>query len=106
MVDQPVILVVTENEGVSDALVADLHRRFGTDYRVTSAASGETVVAMAAQVYSGGGRFIFSSGFGYPYYWNWYPYWGGGYPYSYSYYPSYLYAYDSCSVSRQRFFGP
>ena len=56
MVDQPVILVVTENEGVSDALVADLHRRFGTDYRVTSAASGETVVAMAAQVHSGGGR--------------------------------------------------
>ena len=25
---------------------------------------------------------------------------------NYSYYPSYWYAYDSCSVSRQRFFGP
>ena len=45
---------------------------------------------------------------------NWYPYWGWGYPYLYSYYsyypytyyPSYWYAYDSCSVSRQRFFGP
>ena len=56
MVDQPVILVVTENERVSDALVADLHRRFGADYRVMSAESGETVVAMAAQVHSGGGR--------------------------------------------------
>ena len=26
--------------------------------------------------------------------------------YPYTYYPSYWYAYDSCSVSRQRFFGP
>ena len=35
------------------------------------------------------------------------PYWGWRYPYAYySYYPSYWYAYDSCSVSRQRFFGP
>src|SRR6266705_42356 len=41
-------------------------------------------------------------GFGYPYYWGWYPYWGWGYPYSYAYYsyhpywyyPSYGYYYD------------
>jgi hypothetical protein len=56
--------------------------------------------------WSGSSRFTFIGG-GYPYYWNWYPYWGWRYPYSYySYYPSYWYAYDSCSVSRQRFFGP
>jgi len=56
--------------------------------------------------WSGGSRFVFIGG-GYPYYWNWYPYWGWRYPYAYyNYYPSYWYAYDSCSVSRQRFFGP
>jgi hypothetical protein len=63
--------------------------------------------------WGGGSRFI-SIGGGYPYYSNWYPYWGWGYPYLYSYYsyypytyyPSYWYAYDSCSASRQRFFGP
>src|SRR6478752_751028 len=63
--------------------------------------------------WGGGSRFLFIGG-GYPYYSNWYPYWGWGSPYLYSYYsyypytyyPSYWYAYDSCSVSRQRFFGP
>jgi hypothetical protein len=56
--------------------------------------------------WNGGSRFVFIGG-GYPYYWNWYPYWGWRYPYAYySYYPSYWYAYDSCSVSRQRFYGP
>jgi hypothetical protein len=56
--------------------------------------------------WNGGSRFIFIGG-GYPYYWNWYPYWGWRYPYAYySYYPSYWYPYDSCSVSRQRFFAP
>src|ERR1043166_2845560 len=29
----------------------------------------------------GGNRFIFIGGFGYPYYWNWYPSWGWGIPY-------------------------
>ena len=54
--------------------------------------------------WGGGSRFIFIGG-GYPYYWNWYPYSGWRYPYAYySYYPSYWYPYDSCSVSRQRYF--
>jgi hypothetical protein len=61
-----------------------------------------------------GDRFIFSGGFGYPYYWNRYPGWGWSVPYafnygyySYGYYPSYWYDYDYyCSISRKRFFGP
>jgi hypothetical protein len=45
-----------------------------------------------------GGPFIFIGGFGYPYYWGWYPSWGWSAPYafsygydSYGYYPSYGY---------------
>src|SRR6266496_1837894 len=45
-----------------------------------------------------GGPFIFIGGFGYPYYWDWYPSWGWSVPYaftygyySYGYYPSYGY---------------
>jgi hypothetical protein len=62
-----------------------------------------------------GDRSIFIGGFGYPYYWGWYPCWGWSVPYafnygyySYGYYPSYWYdyGYDSCSISRKRFFGP
>ena len=55
-VDQPVILVVTENERVRGALVEDLHRRFGADYRVLAAESGEAGLATAAQVHGGGGQ--------------------------------------------------
>jgi Putative peptidoglycan binding domain len=47
-----------------------------------------------------GGPFIFVGGFGYPYYWNWYPFWAWSVPYafsygyySYGYYPSYGYGY-------------
>jgi hypothetical protein len=50
--------------------------------------------------WSGGDRFIFVGGFGYPYYWDWYPSWGWGIPYafnygyySYGYYPSYGYGF-------------
>jgi hypothetical protein len=54
-----------------------------------------------------GDRFIFAGGFGYPYYWNWYPSWGWSVPYAYySYYPYKYYPYDSCSISRRQFFGP
>jgi hypothetical protein len=52
-------------------------------------------------------RFIFTGGYGYPYYWGWYPSWGWNVPYAYySYYPYRYYPYDSCSVSRRQFFGP
>jgi len=47
-----------------------------------------------------GGPFIFIGGFGYPYYWGWYPFWAWSVPYpfsygyySYGYYPSYGYDY-------------
>jgi Putative peptidoglycan binding domain len=47
-----------------------------------------------------GGPFIFIGGFGYPYYWGWYPFWAWSVPYafsygyySYGYYPSYGYGY-------------
>ena len=42
--------------------------------------------------WSGGDRLIFSGGFGYPYYWDWYPSWGWGIPYLFNYgYYSYGY---------------
>jgi len=51
--------------------------------------------------WSGGDRFIFSGGFGYPYYGNWYPSWSWSIPYafnygyySYGYNPSSRYDYD------------
>jgi Putative peptidoglycan binding domain len=47
-----------------------------------------------------GDRFIFSGGFGYPYYGNWYPFWSWGIPYVFNYgyysngyYPSYGYGF-------------
>jgi hypothetical protein len=50
--------------------------------------------------WSGGDRFIFSGGFGYPYYWDSYPSWSWSIPYafnygyySYGYYPSYGYGF-------------
>jgi hypothetical protein len=56
--------------------------------------------------WSGGDRFIFTGGYGYPY-WGWYPSWGWSVPYAYySYYPYKYYPYDSCSVSRRPFYGP
>jgi hypothetical protein len=64
--------------------------------------------------WNSGNRFIYIGGFGYPYYWGWYPSWGWRAPYafnygyySYGYYPSSWYDYDPyCSVSRKRFFAP
>ena len=54
--------------------------------------------------WSGGDRFVFIGGFGYPYYWDWYPSWGWGIPYAfnYGYYssgynPSHRYDYDRYS---------
>src|SRR6266699_1664328 len=54
--------------------------------------------------WSGGDRFVFIGGFGYPYYWDWYPSWGWGIPYAFNYgyyssgyYPSYRYDYDRYS---------
>src|SRR6266446_7318010 len=51
--------------------------------------------------WSGGDRFVFIGGFGYPYYWDWYPSWGWGIPYAFNYgyyssgyYPSYGYGFD------------
>ena len=44
-------------------------------------------------------RFIFSGGFGYPYYWDWYPSWSWSIPYAFNYgyysygYPSYGYGF-------------
>src|SRR5712671_5737732 len=35
--------------------------------------------------WSGGDRFVFIGGFGYPYYWDWYPSWGWGIPYAFNY---------------------
>src|SRR5438552_9453754 len=54
--------------------------------------------------WGGGDRFVFIGGFGYPYYWDWYPSWGWGIPYAfnYGYYssgysPSYRHDYDQYS---------
>jgi len=54
--------------------------------------------------WSDGDRFVFIGGFGYPYYWDWYPSWGWGIPYAfnYGYYssgynPSHRYDYDRYS---------
>src|SRR6266487_3998381 len=54
--------------------------------------------------WGGGDRFVFIGGFGYPYYWDWYPSWGWGIPYAfnYGYYssgynPSHRYDYDRYS---------
>src|SRR6266487_752236 len=51
--------------------------------------------------WGGGDRFVFIGGFGYPYYWDWYPSWGWGIPYAFNYgyyssgyYPSYGYGFD------------
>src|SRR6266487_3454298 len=51
--------------------------------------------------WSGSDRFVFIGGFGYPYYWDWYPSWGWGIPYAFNYgyysdgyYPSYGYGFD------------
>ena len=54
--DRPVILVVTENDHVRAALVEDLRRRFGADYRVLHAESGEAGLWRAAQVHREGGQ--------------------------------------------------
>jgi len=35
--------------------------------------------------WGGGDRFVFIGGFGYPYYWDWYPSWGWGIPYAFNY---------------------
>jgi hypothetical protein len=50
--------------------------------------------------WGGGDRFIFSAGFGYPYYWDWYPSWSWSIPYAFNYgyysnwyYPSYGYGF-------------
>jgi hypothetical protein len=50
--------------------------------------------------WSGGNQFIFSGGFGYPYYWDSYPSWSWGIPYAFNYgyysngyYPSYGYGF-------------
>src|SRR6266487_1396430 len=54
--------------------------------------------------WGGGDRFVFIGGFGYPYYWDWYPSWGWGIPYAFNYgyyssgyYPSHRYDYDRYS---------
>src|SRR6266567_8106370 len=54
--------------------------------------------------WGGGDRFVFIGGFGYPYYWDWYPSWGWGIPYAFNYgyyssgyYPSYRHDYDHYS---------
>ncbi len=45
---QPLVLVVSGDEWVRTALTADLRRRFGTDYDVVAAKSGESALAVTA----------------------------------------------------------
>jgi thioredoxin reductase (NADPH) len=47
-VDEPIILVVTDKRSVLAALVGDLRRRFGADYRVLAASSGASALAVVA----------------------------------------------------------
>jgi thioredoxin reductase (NADPH) len=47
-VDEPIVLVVTDRESVLAALVGDLRRRFGADYRVIGVGSGESALAAVA----------------------------------------------------------
>ena len=44
----PIVLVVTDKESVRAALVGDLRRRFGADYRVVGVGSGEAALAAVA----------------------------------------------------------
>ena len=54
--DKPVLLVVTDDDAVRAGLSGDLERRFGADYRVLSADSGESGLAVAERVRSEGGE--------------------------------------------------
>ena len=54
--DKPVLLVVTDDDAVRAGLGGDLERRFGADYRVLSADSGESGLAVAERVRSEGGE--------------------------------------------------
>ena len=45
---EPIVLVVTDKESVGAALVGDLGRRFGADYRVIEVGSGEAALAAVA----------------------------------------------------------
>ena len=45
---EPIVLVVTEREPVLAALVGDLRRRFGADYRVVGVGGGEAALAAVA----------------------------------------------------------
>ena len=45
---EPIVLVVTDRDSVGAALVGDLQRRFGADYRVIEVGSGEAALAAVA----------------------------------------------------------
>jgi hypothetical protein len=45
---EPMVLVVTDRDSVGAALVGDLRRRFGADYRVIEVGSGEAALAAMA----------------------------------------------------------
>ena len=49
MVDEPIVLVVTDREPVLAALVADLRRRFGADYRVLGVGTGQAALAAVTE---------------------------------------------------------
>ncbi len=48
VVAEPMVLVVTDRDSVGAALVGDLQRRFGADYRVIEVGSGEAALAAVA----------------------------------------------------------
>lgn len=50
---EPIVLVVTDGDSVGAALVGDLGRRFGADYRVMEVGSGEAALAVVADAVDG-----------------------------------------------------